>query len=213
MCRDDRTTAVRPRTPRAPPRPRRSREGVGGAEQCAPYHNRTRCRPVDANLATGPPRQPCSRRGWPWSRLAAHRAGASRWRVVLAHCPGALPWHIALAHRATRDDRRTPRARRLCPGYRCTRPPGTPRRQPRGPRRRAGGERPVGVPSRRHHRPTSQRGSLPYPARPRPAARPHPPPGQYRIWVPGQPPGLQSPPGSCSTLERQVPPGAYLIEG
>jgi len=40
-----------------------------------------------------------------------------------------------------------------------------------------------------------------------------PPPGKCRIWFPGQPPGQQSPPGDCWELERQVPPGAWLIRG
>ena len=38
-----------------------------------------------------------------------------------------------------------------------------------------------------------------------------PPPGECRIWVPGTPPGHQRDAGSCSTLERQVPQGAWLI--
>lgn len=38
-----------------------------------------------------------------------------------------------------------------------------------------------------------------------------PPPGQCRIWVPGKPPGHQSPPGPCASLERRVPPGAWLV--
>lgn len=40
-----------------------------------------------------------------------------------------------------------------------------------------------------------------------------PPPGQCRIWFPGTPPGQQPPPGDCWELERQVPPGAWLIRG
>lgn len=36
-----------------------------------------------------------------------------------------------------------------------------------------------------------------------------PPPGKCRIWFPGQ----QPPPGDCWELERQVPPGAWLIRG
>lgn len=39
-----------------------------------------------------------------------------------------------------------------------------------------------------------------------------PPPGQCRIWYPGQPPGHQPPPGDCYELSRQVPPGAWLVE-
>lgn len=38
-----------------------------------------------------------------------------------------------------------------------------------------------------------------------------PPPGQCRIWVPGRPPGQQRKAGACSTLERQVPAGAWLV--
>jgi hypothetical protein len=41
----------------------------------------------------------------------------------------------------------------------------------------------------------------------------YPPRGQCRIWVPNRPPGLQSPPGACSDLERRVPAGAYLVYG
>lgn len=41
----------------------------------------------------------------------------------------------------------------------------------------------------------------------------YPPRGQCRIWVPNRPPGQQSPPGSCSDLERRVPSGAYLVYG
>ncbi len=38
-----------------------------------------------------------------------------------------------------------------------------------------------------------------------------PPPGECRIWVPGTPPGHQRDAASCSTLERQVPRGAWLV--
>ncbi len=38
-----------------------------------------------------------------------------------------------------------------------------------------------------------------------------PPPGQCRIWVPGDPPGHQPKAGACSNLERQVPSGAWLV--
>jgi hypothetical protein len=38
-----------------------------------------------------------------------------------------------------------------------------------------------------------------------------PPPGQCRIWVPGRPPGQQRKAGPCSALEREVPPGAWLV--
>ncbi len=57
------------------------------------------------------------------------------------------------------------------------------------------------------------------PPPPPPAASPHippghmPPPGKCRIWFPDRPPGHQPPPGECWQLERQVPPGAWLIRG
>ncbi len=38
-----------------------------------------------------------------------------------------------------------------------------------------------------------------------------PDPGECRIWVPGRPPGQQRKAGPCATLERQVPPGAWLL--
>lgn len=38
-----------------------------------------------------------------------------------------------------------------------------------------------------------------------------PPPGQCRIWVPGKPPGQQRRAGPCATLQRHVPPGAWLV--
>lgn len=38
-----------------------------------------------------------------------------------------------------------------------------------------------------------------------------PPPGQCRIWFPGQPPGQQPPPGDCRELRHRVPDGAVLI--
>jgi hypothetical protein len=40
-----------------------------------------------------------------------------------------------------------------------------------------------------------------------------PPPGKCRLWFPGKPPGQQPPPGDCCELEKQVPPGAWLIRG
>ena len=39
-----------------------------------------------------------------------------------------------------------------------------------------------------------------------------PPPGECRIWYPGQPPGQQPPPGKCDQLRHNVPIGAWLIE-
>lgn len=41
----------------------------------------------------------------------------------------------------------------------------------------------------------------------------YPPVGMCRVWIPDRPPGRQSAPGDCAVLERQVPPGAYLIYG
>jgi len=38
-----------------------------------------------------------------------------------------------------------------------------------------------------------------------------PPPGQCRIWHPGQPPGKQPPPGQCKSLKGKVPRGAWLL--
>ena len=37
-----------------------------------------------------------------------------------------------------------------------------------------------------------------------------PPPGECRLWFPGQPPGHQ-PPGKCGRLRAHVPAGAWLI--
>lgn len=39
-----------------------------------------------------------------------------------------------------------------------------------------------------------------------------PPPGECRIWYPGQPPGKQPPPGKCKRLKREVPRGAWLLK-
>jgi hypothetical protein len=41
-----------------------------------------------------------------------------------------------------------------------------------------------------------------------------PPPGQCRVWVPGEPPGKQKkqyPSGACDTISGQVPAGAWLV--
>ncbi len=35
--------------------------------------------------------------------------------------------------------------------------------------------------------------------------------GQCRIWLPGVAPGHQTPPGSCRSLGRRVPAGAWLL--
>ena len=41
----------------------------------------------------------------------------------------------------------------------------------------------------------------------------YPPPGACRVWLPELTPGQQDAPGACDDLERQVPPGAYLVYG
>jgi hypothetical protein len=41
-----------------------------------------------------------------------------------------------------------------------------------------------------------------------------PPPGQCRVWIPGEPPGKQkkkNAAGDCSSLSRQVPAGGWLV--
>lgn len=41
-----------------------------------------------------------------------------------------------------------------------------------------------------------------------------PPPGQCRVWMPGEPPGKQkkkNASGDCSSLARQVPAGGWLV--
>jgi hypothetical protein len=38
-----------------------------------------------------------------------------------------------------------------------------------------------------------------------------PPPGQCRVWIPGDPPGHQAPAGSCSELASQVPLNGWLV--
>jgi len=39
-----------------------------------------------------------------------------------------------------------------------------------------------------------------------------PPPGECRVWYPGQPPVHQPPPGPCGRLRHRVPAGAWLIQ-
>ncbi len=41
----------------------------------------------------------------------------------------------------------------------------------------------------------------------------YPSPGACRVWLPESTPGQQEAPGACDDLERQVPPGAYLVYG
>jgi hypothetical protein len=38
-----------------------------------------------------------------------------------------------------------------------------------------------------------------------------PPPGQCRVWVPGQPPGHQAPARSCARIERTAPAGSWIV--
>jgi len=41
-----------------------------------------------------------------------------------------------------------------------------------------------------------------------------PPPGQCKVWIPGEPPGQQKKKykaGDCSYVEGQVPPGGWLV--
>ncbi len=41
-----------------------------------------------------------------------------------------------------------------------------------------------------------------------------PPPGQCKVWMPGEPPGQQKKryqAGDCSSVQRQVPPGGWLV--
>jgi len=38
-----------------------------------------------------------------------------------------------------------------------------------------------------------------------------PPPGECRIWIPGQPAAAQAPAGSCLTLAAGMPPDAWLL--
>jgi hypothetical protein len=39
-----------------------------------------------------------------------------------------------------------------------------------------------------------------------------PPPGQCRVWVPGQPPGHQAKPRSCANIERTAPAGSWIVD-
>jgi len=39
----------------------------------------------------------------------------------------------------------------------------------------------------------------------------YPPPGECRVWIPGQPPGHQPEPCSCSSLIGRVSPGAWVL--
>ncbi len=41
----------------------------------------------------------------------------------------------------------------------------------------------------------------------------YPLPGACRVWLPELTPRQQDAPGTCDDLERQVPPGAYLVYG
>jgi hypothetical protein len=38
-----------------------------------------------------------------------------------------------------------------------------------------------------------------------------PPPGQCRVWVPGNPPGHQPRPRSCRSIERLAPAGGWIL--
>lgn len=38
-----------------------------------------------------------------------------------------------------------------------------------------------------------------------------PPRGYCRVWVPGTPPGHQARPARCEGIERQAPPGSWII--
>ncbi len=38
-----------------------------------------------------------------------------------------------------------------------------------------------------------------------------PPPGQCRIWIPGQPPGHQPTASACHELHGDIPPGAWVL--
>lgn len=38
-----------------------------------------------------------------------------------------------------------------------------------------------------------------------------PPPGQCRVWYPGEPPGHQPRPRSCARIERSAPAGSWIV--
>jgi hypothetical protein len=38
-----------------------------------------------------------------------------------------------------------------------------------------------------------------------------PPPGQCRVWLPGNPPGHQPKPRSCDNIERTAPAGSWIV--
>lgn len=38
-----------------------------------------------------------------------------------------------------------------------------------------------------------------------------PPPGQCRVWMPGEPPGHQPRPRGCAHIERTAPAGAWIL--
>ena len=38
-----------------------------------------------------------------------------------------------------------------------------------------------------------------------------PPPGQCRVWIPGEPPGHQAKARSCANIERSAPAGSWIV--
>jgi len=38
-----------------------------------------------------------------------------------------------------------------------------------------------------------------------------PPPGQCRVWMPGEPPGHQAKARSCANIERSAPAGSWIV--
>jgi hypothetical protein len=38
-----------------------------------------------------------------------------------------------------------------------------------------------------------------------------PPPGQCRVWLPGEPPGHQPKPRSCARIEATAPAGSWIV--